>query len=93
MGFKFQLVYSRYTLKTVKVATAHKRTLVISILVFDKGSRAKVDELNVASLDIDEDVLILDVSVVDASTMAVGDGLNDLRTKEISIEMENEYKR
>ena len=46
-----------------------------------------------ASLDIDEDVLVLDVSVVDASTMAVGDGLNDLRTKEISIEMENEYKR
>ena len=45
---------------------------------FVEGARAEVDQLELAGLEVDQQVLVLDVSVDDASPVASQDGLNHL---------------
>ena len=45
---------------------------------FVEGARAEVNELELAGLEVDQQVLVLDVSVDDASPVAGQDGLHHL---------------
>lgn len=69
-------------------------SLIIRVLIFNKGSRSEIDEFDVSSFNVYQHIFILDVSVEYSTAVTVGYRFNDLiKIQILAKNRDNIYKK